>query len=78
VQLTTVTSKGQVTIPKSVRQKLGICQGSQVEFVVIGDKVELHIVSQPAIVPLTGFGLLKSTKAPVAADVDPAQWAKNP
>ncbi|MDI1262779.1 MAG: AbrB/MazE/SpoVT family DNA-binding domain-containing protein [bacterium] len=29
---TTVTSKGQVTIPKTVREHLGIVPGSQVEF----------------------------------------------
>ena len=29
---TTVTSKGQVTIPKLVREHLGIVPGSQVEF----------------------------------------------
>ena len=29
---TTVTSKGQVTIPKPVRDHLGIAPGSQVEF----------------------------------------------
>lgn len=29
---TTVTSKGQVTIPKSVRDHLGIAPGSEVEF----------------------------------------------
>ncbi len=29
---TTVTSKGQVTIPKRVRDRLGIVPGSQVEF----------------------------------------------
>jgi antitoxin PrlF len=29
---TTVTSKGQVTIPKLVREHLGIAPGSQVEF----------------------------------------------
>jgi len=29
---TTVTSKGQVTIPKSVRDLLGIAPGSKVEF----------------------------------------------
>ena len=78
MQVTTVTSKGQVTIPKSVRQKMGICQGSQIEFVVIGDKVELHRVSQPLIVPTTGFGLLKSNKAPIPTDFDPATWAEHP
>jgi AbrB family looped-hinge helix DNA binding protein len=29
---TTVTSKGQVTIPKAVRDRLGITPGSEVEF----------------------------------------------
>lgn len=29
--ITAVTSKGQVTIPKSVRQRLGIRQGSKLE-----------------------------------------------
>lgn len=29
---TTVTSKGQVTIPKQVREHLGITPGTQVEF----------------------------------------------
>lgn len=30
--MTTVTSKGQVTIPKAVRDLLGIVPGSQIEF----------------------------------------------
>lgn len=36
-----VTSKGQVTIPKDVRQRLGIEPGSEVEFVVGDDGVRL-------------------------------------
>lgn len=37
-----VTIKGQATIPKSVREFLGITPGvSNVEFVVVGDHVEL-------------------------------------
>lgn len=31
---TTVTSKGQVTIPKPIRERLGLTAGSQVEFAV--------------------------------------------
>jgi AbrB family looped-hinge helix DNA binding protein len=34
---TTVTSKGQVTIPKSIRDSLGLEPGSQVEFAVGAD-----------------------------------------
>lgn len=36
-----VTTKGQVTIPKEIRDKLGIEPGSEVEFVVSGDVVTL-------------------------------------
>lgn len=36
-----VTSKGQVTIPKSVRERLGIRAGSEVEFVSTVDGVQL-------------------------------------
>ena len=34
-----VTEKGQVTIPKPIRDKLGIGPGSEVEFVDRGDNV---------------------------------------
>jgi AbrB family looped-hinge helix DNA binding protein len=36
-----VTSKGQVTIPKHIRDHLGIKPGSEVEFVREADKVRL-------------------------------------
>lgn len=36
-----VTEKGQVTIPKPIRDKLGIGPGSEVDFVDRGDRVEL-------------------------------------
>jgi AbrB family looped-hinge helix DNA binding protein len=36
---TTVSSKGQVTLPVAVRRQLGIRAGSQLEFVVRGDDV---------------------------------------
>lgn len=35
--VTTVTTKGQVTIPKAVRELLGIVPGSKVEFHRAGD-----------------------------------------
>ena len=40
-----VTSKGQVTIPRSVRQRLGILPQSEVEFVVEGNTVVLRTVN---------------------------------
>ena len=69
---TTVTSKGQVTIPKDVRRRFGIRQGSRVEFSVVGDHVELRVVSRAAEAKPSGFGLLKSKRRTVPADLDPA------
>ena len=72
-QITSVTSKGQVTIPREVRQRLGIRQGSRIEFLLRGDdRVELRVERAPAPAANSGFGLLKSRRKAVAADLDPA------
>ncbi|MES0875263.1 AbrB/MazE/SpoVT family DNA-binding domain-containing protein [Sinimarinibacterium thermocellulolyticum] len=73
---TTVTSKGQVTIPKDVRGRLGIRAGSRVEFRVVGDHAELYLSDRPVEAPENGFGLLKSKRASVPADFDPATLAQ--
>lgn len=70
-----VTSKGQVTIPKAVRQKLGIRAGTQVSFSIVGDHVEMRPVSTPAEISSSGFGLLKSSKKAVPAHFDVAELA---
>ena len=41
-----VTSKGQVTIPKRVRQVLGITSGSKVEFDLDGGGARLKLVKR--------------------------------
>lgn len=41
-----VTSKGQVTIPKEIRDRLGIAAGSEVDFVATEDGVQLVAVNQ--------------------------------
>ena len=69
---TPVTSKGQVTIPKPLRQQLGLRQGSKVEFILVGDHAEMRIVSTPVDLPSSGFGMLRSKRASVPADFDPA------
>lgn len=38
-----VTSKGQVTIPKRVRDALGITPGSKVDFIITGDSARLKL-----------------------------------
>jgi len=75
VESSTVTSKGQVTIPKALRQQLGIRQGSRMRFRLVGDRVEMRVASSPpdpATLPASGFGLLKSRRRAVPADLDPA------
>jgi AbrB family looped-hinge helix DNA binding protein len=73
METTRVTSKGQVTIPKSVRQRLGIGQGSRVAFHVVGERVELRVVAAASVAPsASGFGMLRSKRKPVPADFDVA------
>jgi AbrB family looped-hinge helix DNA binding protein len=72
MEVTSVTSKGQVTIPKELRQQLGIRQGSRIEFSLVGDHVEMRVRSSPAGEARSGFGMLKSRLSAVPADFDPA------
>jgi len=44
-----VTSKGQVTIPKRVRQALGITPGSKVEFDLEGGGARLKLIKSRAL-----------------------------
>ena len=76
VEHSSVTSKGQVTIPKAVRQRLGIRRGSQIEFALVGDHVEMRVKSTPPDVPAGGFGMLVSRRPAVPADFDPADLLK--
>ena len=74
--ITSVSSKGQVTIPKSLRQRLGIRQGSRIEFSLVGDHVELRVHSSPVEVPASGFGMLTSRKRAIPSDFDAASLLK--
>lgn len=40
--MATVTSKGQITVPKKVRDALGLHPGSQVDFEIRGEEVVLR------------------------------------
>ena len=64
---TSVTSKGQVTIPLEVRRRLGIRRGTLVEIRVVGDHAELRVAASPPIEVASGFGMLRSGRAPAPA-----------
>ena len=70
--ITSVTSKGQVTIPLHLRQQMDIRAGSKVEFIWVNDHIELRVKSTPTEVPKSAFGMLKSKRKAVPADFDPA------
>ena len=55
---TTVTAKGQVTIPKAVRELLGISPGSSVDFVRAPDG-RIVLVRADKKQPLTRFAKLR-------------------
>lgn len=39
MELAKVTSKGQITIPKDIRKKLGVKEGDKILFIEDGDKI---------------------------------------
>ena len=54
MSLTRVTRKGQITLPKDVRQRLGIEQSDYVVVVVDGDKAILSPVREEKLASLKG------------------------
>ena len=51
----TITSKGQVTIPKDVRSRLGIGAGDRIEFVEIQDGVFQIVAATQDVQALKGI-----------------------
>ncbi len=59
---TTVTSKGQVTIPKAIRDRLGLKAGHKVEFVAEPDgRVVVKATQAPRRAARSRFAALRGT-----------------
>jgi AbrB family looped-hinge helix DNA binding protein len=69
---TTLTSKGQVTIPRDVRQHFGLKQGMAITFEIEGDHIALRAARSPRRADASGFGLIKNRRKGVPADFDVA------
>lgn len=67
----TMTSKGQVTIPAALRHSFGFREGAAVEFFSAGTFVGVRPLQPSTQAPISGFGMIKSKKkqAPVGFDV---------
>lgn len=61
----TVTSKGQITLPKSVREALGVQEGDRVVFRVLADRAV--VARSPSLLDLAG-------SVPVPAAARGASW----
>lgn len=61
-----LTSKGQTTIPKDVREHLGLKAGDRIEFVLTEDK---SVTLRPATRPVTDLkGILPRPPKPVSIE----------
>lgn len=64
-----ITSKGQATIPKPIRDHLGLKAGDRVKFFIQPDG---HVVMLPTL-PITALkGMLRTRKRASLADMDAA------
>ncbi len=62
----TITSKGQVTIPKDVRTRLGVGTGDRVEFIEIQDGVFQVVAATQDVQALKG--IVPKPKRPVTIE----------
>ena len=69
-----VTSKGQVTIPKRVRDALGITPGSKVEFDVAGGGARLKLVKRHASSRIEDGAAILNYKGPSHSSGPDARW----
>lgn len=72
---TTLTSKGQVTIPRDLRQHFGLKQGMAIAFEIEGDHIALRPARAPGQTQTSGLGLIQSRRKAVPVDFDVASLA---
>ena len=78
---TTITSKGQVTIPRDLRQHFGLRAGMSVRFEIEGDHIALRPAPAPGTGTQSGFGLIRDRrrlKESVPVDFDAALLSTDP
>ena len=71
-EVCTITAKGQTTVPKAVRQALGVGYGGKISFRVTGRSVTVHALPEqeafdPALVPFLALLEADMTARPASA-----------
>ena len=76
----TVTSKGQVTIPAEVRYRLGIDAGDRLVFEIEGEEIRIRVISSRSLEDLFGavrpgrtFPGVPAVREETARDLRPAR-----
>jgi AbrB family looped-hinge helix DNA binding protein len=69
MESSTVTIKGQVTIPSKIRKQLGIHAGDQIEFVEEGDRV--YLMRKEDRIE-AAFGLFKPSRSASQEEIEQA------
>jgi AbrB family looped-hinge helix DNA binding protein len=70
--MSTMSRKGQVTIPAALRHSFGFREGAAVEFLSAGTFVGVRPVQADMQAPTSGFGMVKSKVKHASADFDVA------
>ena len=73
-EVCTITAKGQTTVPKAVRQALGVGYGGRISFRVEGENVTVHALpdentSDPALAPFLALLEADIARRPASAVV---------
>lgn len=70
MSVSSMTSKGQITVPATLRREWGLGAGDRVRFVRKGKQVLIEPVVEPPLDSL--FGVVKASRGRGVADVDAA------
>lgn len=69
-----ITSKGQITIPKVIREQLGVRPGDSLEFQIEDGHVEVRPVRRRSITELRGLFDVKQSPAFAGQEPPPFSW----